>query len=416
MSLGPFPPLPSKVAVDSPSASRAMEEGDIAATPPVGRGAWRDMVGKSKSVGKMQFYPNVLQDGVVSPPLELLQAGARVWSHALVGFFWSKRVAFPVVSAWARRRWGKQGFEKAMLRSDGSVLFKFSPNSNLGEILEQGPWHIGDQPLFLQQWRPGLGVDRGAVDAIPLWVLFHDLPMEYWTVEGLSHLASGLGKPLCMDAQMASMDRIGYAKICIAVSKDAELSKNLSIKRLGDNGELLCARISLSYPWKPQMGGRKWVATGRVFNSCWAADLDQAGSPMAGEVLPHDSRSLNPGSVDSQVMEPEAQIVTEIIRGASSVADPVTTLQPIPETVGVNATDSVACANLGEVRSFTPSRADSPLAVVEGLPIEGSATQLDVINPQVREASVEGKEKCFIWKFSMLLNAGKLCQATRNLD
>ncbi|KAJ8765310.1 hypothetical protein K2173_012007 [Erythroxylum novogranatense] len=353
MSLGPFPPLPSTEAVGSSSASRAMEEDEIAVTPPVGRGAWRDMVGKSKSVGKLQFYPNVLQDGVVSPPMELLQAGARAWSHALVGFFWSKRVAFPVVSAWARRRWGKQGFEKAMLR---------------------GPWHIGDQPLFLQQWRPSLGVDRGAVDAIPLWVLFRDLPMEYWTVEGLSHLANGLGKPLCMDAQTATMDRIGYAKICIEVSKDAELPESLSIKRLGDNGELLCAQILLSYPWKPQMGGRKWVATGRVFNSCWAADLDQSGSPMAGEVLPHDSRSLNPCSTDLQVLEPEAQIVTEAIRGASSVEAPVTIQQPIPETVGVSATDSVACANLGEVRSFTPSRADSPLVVVEGLPIEGSET------------------------------------------
>ncbi|KAJ8753325.1 hypothetical protein K2173_019724 [Erythroxylum novogranatense] len=185
------------------------------------------------------------------------------------------------------------------------------------------------------------------------------------------------------------MDRIGYAKICIEVSKDAELPKNLSIKRLGDNGELLCARISLSYPWKPQMGGRKWVATGRVFNSCWAADLDQAGSPMAGEVLPHDSRSLNPGSVDSQVMEPEAQIVTEIIRGTSSVM-PQRPLFNLFRDVGAMPPISVACANLGEVRSFTPSRADSPLAVVEGLPIEGSVTQLDVINPQI----LNGTPKC----------------------
>ncbi|KAJ8769059.1 hypothetical protein K2173_024055 [Erythroxylum novogranatense] len=96
LPLGPFPPLSSTVAASSPTGSRGLEEGELRESPPAGRGAWRDLLGKRPHVGKLRYYPNVLQNGIVSPPMELLQAGARAWSHALVGFFWSKRVAFPV--------------------------------------------------------------------------------------------------------------------------------------------------------------------------------------------------------------------------------------------------------------------------------------------------------------------------------
>ncbi|KAJ8760180.1 hypothetical protein K2173_011036 [Erythroxylum novogranatense] len=134
-------------------------------------GAWSGRVGASQPRGQLSYHPNVLLDGVVFPPVELLRAGARAWSNALVGFFWSKRLTFPVVNAWARARWGKKGFEKALLMKDGLFLFKFSPQSNIREILELGPWHIGNQPLFLRQWTTGMSLDRGSVEVLPLWVL-----------------------------------------------------------------------------------------------------------------------------------------------------------------------------------------------------------------------------------------------------
>ncbi|KAJ8752869.1 hypothetical protein K2173_008604 [Erythroxylum novogranatense] len=91
--------------------------------------------------------------------------------------------------------------------------------------------------------------------------------MEYWTLEGLSHLASGIGRPICLDSQTAKMDRIGFAKICIEVPKDTIMPDSLKIRRLDNTGELSCVSISVTYPWKPSVAGKQWVNTGRRFQA-----------------------------------------------------------------------------------------------------------------------------------------------------
>ncbi|KAJ8759103.1 hypothetical protein K2173_004109 [Erythroxylum novogranatense] len=96
---------------------------------------------------------------------------------------------------------------------------------------------------------------------------------QYWTLEGLSHLASGIGKPICLDSQTAAMDRIGYAKICIKVANNVVLPDKVTIRRLDAASELICASIPLSYPWKPQAANKKWIPTGRKFSTGWSDDL-----------------------------------------------------------------------------------------------------------------------------------------------
>ncbi|KAJ8764692.1 hypothetical protein K2173_007781 [Erythroxylum novogranatense] len=86
--------------------------------------------------------------------------------------------------------------------------------------------------------------------------------MEYWMVEGLSHLASGLEVP-----------------------KNAVLPNNLSIRRLGENGELLCDSISVTYPWKLNVVSKKWVATRRVFQTGWYDELMKENSSRQGQGL-----------------------------------------------------------------------------------------------------------------------------------
>ncbi|KAJ8768033.1 hypothetical protein K2173_020973 [Erythroxylum novogranatense] len=92
------------------------------------------------------------------------------------------------------------------------------------------------------------------------------------------------------------MDRIGYAKICVEVAKAAELPDTLPILRLGETGELVSDRISLTYPWKPNMVAKQWVATGRVFPSGWQEDLmkEDRGTEEQGSKLGYDK---GPGRV-----------------------------------------------------------------------------------------------------------------------
>jgi hypothetical protein len=38
-----------------------------------------------------------------------------------------------------------------------------------------------------------------ALSSVPVWVKFLHLPMEFWTSNGLSYVASGVGVPLYAD-------------------------------------------------------------------------------------------------------------------------------------------------------------------------------------------------------------------------
>ncbi|KAJ8765550.1 hypothetical protein K2173_014672 [Erythroxylum novogranatense] len=189
-----FPPLSREQGSSQGLANVEVVHGNAHSSAAPGGGSWREKVGFRKSLGKLTYYPDVVKDGIVSPPVELLHVGAKSWSNALVGFFWSKRLAFPLMNAWARAKWGKKGRD------------------------------IGVRALA--HWRPAL-----VFEAMVTW-------MEYWTLEGLSHFARGIGKLICMDTPTAAMDRIGYAKICVEVAKDVELPDMLSILRLSETGEM----------------------------------------------------------------------------------------------------------------------------------------------------------------------------------
>lgn len=68
------------------------------------------------------------------------------------------------------------------------------------EIIEGGPWLYPGQPIVLQKWVPGMSLVKLQHKEVPVWVRLRNLPVEYWTDEGLSVVASGIGKPLCQDA------------------------------------------------------------------------------------------------------------------------------------------------------------------------------------------------------------------------
>ena len=118
-----------------------------------------------------------------------------------------------------------------MLATDRDhFFFKLSSQAESEAVLEVGPWHFAGQPIILRSWQPGLHLDKEAPSKVPIWVNIHNIPMEYWTPEGLSHIASIIGKPLHVDKLTAVGRRITYARVCIEVDASYELLKNLVIE------------------------------------------------------------------------------------------------------------------------------------------------------------------------------------------
>ena len=42
----------------------------------------------------------------------------------------------------------------------------------------------------------------------PIWVMFYSIPIEYWTADGLGHIASAVGRPLFVDLWMETGQRL----------------------------------------------------------------------------------------------------------------------------------------------------------------------------------------------------------------
>ena len=80
----------------------------------------------------------------------------------------------------------------------------------------------------------------------------YNIPLEYWNPEGLSHIASVIGKPLHVDRMTASCRRISYARLCIEVNADFELVKEFDIEVEDPiSGDTELITIKVEYQWSP---------------------------------------------------------------------------------------------------------------------------------------------------------------------
>ncbi|KAL0455444.1 UNVERIFIED_CONTAM: hypothetical protein Slati_0883600 [Sesamum latifolium] len=64
---------------------------------------------------------------------------------------------------------------------------------------------------------------------VPVWIKLKHLPAEYWTEEGLSVVASGIGKPLYPDAITKACTRLDFARVCVMLNISSKLPKHIVI-------------------------------------------------------------------------------------------------------------------------------------------------------------------------------------------
>ncbi|KAK4384701.1 hypothetical protein Sango_3034100 [Sesamum angolense] len=121
------------------------------------------------------------------------------------------------------------------------------------EVIEGGLWLFQGQPIVLQRWEPGMSLRKQKHTQIPVWIRLKHLPMEYWTSEGLSVVASGVGKPLYSDAVTKQCSRLDYTRVCVMLDYNSTLSKHLVIiSPVLRDGKEVPVRVDIDYEWLPQ--------------------------------------------------------------------------------------------------------------------------------------------------------------------
>ncbi|KAL0367065.1 UNVERIFIED_CONTAM: hypothetical protein Sradi_3596600 [Sesamum radiatum] len=86
---------------------------------------------------------------------------------------------------------------------------------------------------------------------VPVWIKLRHLPVELWTDEGLSTVASGVGKPLYPDTITRACTRLDFARVCIMFDITSKLPKHIVIMvPHEESGESPC-KVDVEYEWLP---------------------------------------------------------------------------------------------------------------------------------------------------------------------
>ncbi|GKC38032.1 nucleotide-binding alpha-beta plait domain-containing protein [Tanacetum coccineum] len=132
-------------------------------------------------------------------PWDAIDKVKNKYDNLLVGYFIGKSLAFPIFA-------DKRGME---------------------QVLEQGPWLIFSTPLILNKWTPSLPLRKDEVTKVHVWVKLHKVPLVAYSEDGLSLIATQIGKPLMLDAFTSTMcveawGRISFARALVEISSDSD--------------------------------------------------------------------------------------------------------------------------------------------------------------------------------------------------
>ncbi|GJU69887.1 RNA-directed DNA polymerase, eukaryota, reverse transcriptase zinc-binding domain protein [Tanacetum coccineum] len=102
-----------------------------------------------------------------------------------------------------RRMWGKYGIDEIDKGRNGQYFFKLK--------------------------------DVEEPKKMPVWVKITNVPLEAWSVKGISALASNLGKPIVIDSMTASMchkgiGNLSYARVLVEMEAIKELKNEIEIQ------------------------------------------------------------------------------------------------------------------------------------------------------------------------------------------
>lgn len=166
------------------------------------------------------------------------------WNHCLIGHFLDGKMELPLLKATARTVWKD---DLLSVKEIGSrFLFEFKDEAAKLKALEDGPHFFSRRFLVLQNWKRMLLPTKDQPSKIPAWIKILKLPLEFWTAECFSKIASTIGKPLHVDQATAKKLRLDYARICVEIDAGTELPDDVEITI---NGEAVI--VALQYQWLP---------------------------------------------------------------------------------------------------------------------------------------------------------------------
>ncbi|GJV11853.1 retrovirus-related pol polyprotein from transposon TNT 1-94 [Tanacetum coccineum] len=130
-------------------------------------------------------------------------------------------------------------------------------SKGLEDVLKNGPWMIRKSPVILKNWTMNTRLCKEELTRILVWVKIHDVPIQVFSEDGLSIIASQIGKPIMLDSYTSSMcieswGRSSFARCLIEINVDDVLKESLTMGvPLIKGSGFIIETVNIEYEWKP---------------------------------------------------------------------------------------------------------------------------------------------------------------------
>ncbi|KAL2237583.1 UNVERIFIED_CONTAM: hypothetical protein Sindi_0950000 [Sesamum indicum] len=200
----------------------------------------------------LSYVAPTMQNGevIVRPTLDIIRNGSKRWRATAVGYFLGKRPYFYHLKEFAMSVW--PDLKEVTGTNNGFFFLQFKSVAAMEDVIEGGPWLFQGQRIVLQKWEPGMVLRKLQHTQVPVWIKLRHLPVELWTDEGLSTVASGVGKPLYPDAITRACTRLDFARVCVILDVTSNLPKHIIIMTPDENGGESPCKVDVEYEWLPQ--------------------------------------------------------------------------------------------------------------------------------------------------------------------
>lgn len=114
--------------------------------------------------------------------------------------------------------------------SSGWLVFKLEKEEHRELVLANGPYISYGRPWVLKKLPPFFRFDDECFAKVPTWVKLPSFPMECWSFDGLSMIASKIGEPIATDKLTCDRTHPSYARILVSVDATKPLVRTVLYK------------------------------------------------------------------------------------------------------------------------------------------------------------------------------------------
>ncbi|GLJ44536.1 hypothetical protein SUGI_0935150 [Cryptomeria japonica] len=143
---------------------------------------------------------------------------------AIICRFIGPRTDRKSIERWIEETWKTSQITKFMPK--GFFIVVFASEEERQKILEGGLWTMNNKPLYIQKWYRNFNPLKMEPYEKPIWIRLNNLPMEYWSKEGLEKIGRSMGTLMEIDAEITTGNSYLYARMkLVAVRRIPQLIK-----------------------------------------------------------------------------------------------------------------------------------------------------------------------------------------------